>query len=177
MNARTCKHLKSLLGDAYELARIKLKNPDGPPPKGGAKAKAKAAPKAKPAAKPAAKAPAKRKRGKDDDDDDNEEEEEEEDVKPAKRGRKAPVSKSKPKSKVKAEEPDEEEGEEEEEDEEATDEKPGKVVPELLLANKYELDGSVDPTGWWISEKLDGVRWLFHISSHPSLLTRPQGVL
>lgn len=160
MNARTCKHLKSLLGDAYELARIKMKNPDGPPPKGttAKAAKAKPAPKAKPAAKPAAKAPAKRKRGKADDDD--EEEEEEEDAKPAKRGRKAPVSKSKPKSKVKAEEADEEEVEEEEGegDEEATDEKPGKAIPELLLANKYELDGSLDPTGWWISEKLDGVR-------------------
>ena len=26
----------------------------------------------------------------------------------------------------------------------------------VLLAKKYEED--VDPTGWWISEKLDGVR-------------------
>ncbi|GAA5828834.1 hypothetical protein JCM3766R1_003835 [Sporobolomyces carnicolor] len=29
---------------------------------------------------------------------------------------------------------------------------------DLLLAHKFELDGKIDPTGWWISEKLDGVR-------------------
>jgi len=31
-----------------------------------------------------------------------------------------------------------------------------KKVPQLLLANKFDL--SIDPTGYWISEKLDGVR-------------------
>ena len=31
-----------------------------------------------------------------------------------------------------------------------------KQVPELLLAKSW--DGNLDPTGWWMSEKLDGVR-------------------
>lgn len=31
-----------------------------------------------------------------------------------------------------------------------------KTVPSLLLA--HEWDGEMDPTGWWMSEKLDGVR-------------------
>lgn len=31
-----------------------------------------------------------------------------------------------------------------------------KSVPQLLLA--HEWDGEMDPTGWWMSEKLDGVR-------------------
>ncbi|MGE0607120.1 MAG: DNA ligase [Pirellulales bacterium] len=34
--------------------------------------------------------------------------------------------------------------------------RPGKSVPELLLAHSW--DGAADLTGWWISEKLDGVR-------------------
>ncbi|GAA5968333.1 hypothetical protein JCM11641_003815 [Rhodosporidiobolus odoratus] len=29
---------------------------------------------------------------------------------------------------------------------------------ELLLAQKFDLEGKKDPKGWWISEKLDGVR-------------------
>eukprot|EP01087_Luapelamoeba_hula_P003787 TRINITY_DN1363_c1_g1_i1.p1 TRINITY_DN1363_c1_g1~~TRINITY_DN1363_c1_g1_i1.p1 ORF type:complete len:911 (+),score=182.49 TRINITY_DN1363_c1_g1_i1:15-2747(+) len=33
----------------------------------------------------------------------------------------------------------------------------GKVAPPLLLAHSFEKK-NVDPTGWWISEKLDGVR-------------------
>lgn len=41
MNARSCKHLKALLGDDYEEARIRLKNPDAPPPKGKPASKAK----------------------------------------------------------------------------------------------------------------------------------------
>jgi DNA ligase-1 len=31
-----------------------------------------------------------------------------------------------------------------------------------LLAHKYDPDFSPDPTGWWLSEKLDGVRALWH---------------
>jgi DNA ligase-1 len=31
-----------------------------------------------------------------------------------------------------------------------------KQVPKLLLAHKWEL--TTNPTGWWLSEKLDGVR-------------------
>ncbi|GAA5957027.1 hypothetical protein JCM3765_005384 [Sporobolomyces pararoseus] len=38
--------------------------------------------------------------------------------------------------------------------------KPGGVSGgrDLLLAHKFDLDGKIDPKGWWISEKLDGVR-------------------
>lgn len=81
VNARTCKHLKELLGEKYEMARLMLKNPDGVQPA------------------------------------------------PSSKGAKA-----KPKSKV------------------------GKKTVEVLLANKWDLDTGPDPTGWWISEKLDGVR-------------------
>lgn len=41
MNARTCKHLRSILGDKYEDARLKLKNPNSEVP--AAKGKGKAA--------------------------------------------------------------------------------------------------------------------------------------
>lgn len=94
VNARTCKHLKSLLGDKYEEARIKKKNPDGPAP----------AAKKKPASR--------KKKGDADDDDDDDD---------------AGAS--------------------------------SKAVPKLLLANKWDLEKGADPTGWWISEKLDGVRY------------------
>lgn len=43
-------------------------------------------------------------------------------------------------------------------DEEDTLIKTTKKIPDLLLAAKWDLDTGVDPTGWWISEKLDGVR-------------------
>lgn len=36
------------------------------------------------------------------------------------------------------------------------EETPAKDVPQILLANHW--DGEMDPTGWWMSEKLDGVR-------------------
>ena len=57
----------------------------------------------------------------------------------------------------------EEDGEEEEEDEEGdAEEAPaGKSVPKLLLTNKWDLDTGLDPTGWRISEKLDGVQYAF----------------
>jgi DNA ligase-1 len=52
--------------------------------------------------------------------------------------------------------------EKEEDGEEGDDEAPaGKSVPELFLANKWDLDAGLDPTGWWISEKLEGVRRSF----------------
>jgi DNA ligase-1 len=38
----------------------------------------------------------------------------------------------------------------------ATDESPKRSVPALLLAETW--DTATDPAGWWISEKLDGVR-------------------
>jgi DNA ligase-1 len=83
--------------------------------------------------------------------DDDEDEEDDVDSKPAKKARK-PASKGKAKAK------DEDEGEDAEDDE---DEAPsGKSVPELLLANKWDIEKGPDPTGWWISEKLDGVRYV-----------------
>ncbi|CAA7269788.1 unnamed protein product [Cyclocybe aegerita] len=194
VNARTCKHLKSLLGEKYEVARVKMKNPDGPAPKAGkgkptSKAKAvKPASKAK--AKPASKAKATGKRKKRDEDEDDEgdedamdqDEDEDEDTKPppAKRSRRAAAepkakgkaaakTKAKPKSKGKAkqeeDEEDEEEGDgDEEEDAEDADDAPaasGKSQPPLLLANKWDIEKGPDPTGWWISEKLDGVRTFY----------------
>ncbi|KAH6891588.1 hypothetical protein BKA70DRAFT_1119873 [Coprinopsis sp. MPI-PUGE-AT-0042] len=111
VNARTCKHLKALLGDAYETARLKFKNPHGPAPT-AAKTKASKANGAK----------GKKKAAKGDDDDDDEE--------------------------------DADDAEDGDEDDTSTK----KTVPELLLANKWDLETGVDPTGWWISEKLDGVR-------------------
>lgn len=87
---------------------------------------------AKPASK---KAAGKRKKADDDDDGDG---------------------KAKKKAK-KGEEDEEDEDEDNEEDEEVVT-KAKKKVPELLLANKWDLEKGADPTGWWISEKLDGVR-------------------
>jgi hypothetical protein len=110
-NARSCKHLRALLGDAYEDARLKLKNPDGDT--FGQNSRAKPASKAKGKGKAAASPRKKKAAGGDDDQDDDED------------------------------------------DEDA----PKKKVPELLLANKWDLDDGPDPTGWWMSEKLDGVRY------------------
>jgi DNA ligase-1 len=144
VNARTCKHLKTLLGDKYEEARVKLKDPEG---------SSKGSSKKKPAPKAAVKSPMKRKKAVDVDDED------EDDVKPVKRARK-PASAAKGNGgnglKVDADE----------EDDEAAigdEDKPisrGKNVPELLLAVKWDIEKGTDPTGWWISEKLDGVRFV-----------------
>lgn len=35
------------------------------------------------------------------------------------------------------------------------------VAPKLLLANSWDFVTGKDPTGWWLSEKLDGVRALW----------------
>ncbi|KII90494.1 hypothetical protein PLICRDRAFT_39053 [Plicaturopsis crispa FD-325 SS-3] len=102
-NARTCKHLRALLGSEYEDARLKLKNPHGP-------------------------------------------------VKPASKAR------AKPKSKGKDPDPDD-------------DDSGGK--PDLLLANKWDLETGSDPTGWWISEKLDGVRTYYDGKKMISRLGNP----
>lgn len=129
-----------------------MKNPDGPPPKSG---------KSKPASK--AKTPAKRKKRTADENEDDEDEEEPAKGPPSKRSRKAPNSKSKPKSKSKKEDEDEDEdGEGDDDDDEPASS--GKSVPELLLANKWDFDTGLDPTGWWVSEKLDGVRYGFRLS-------------
>jgi DNA ligase 1 len=46
------------------------------------------------------------------------------------------------------------------EDDEGEDDDESQGAPELLLANKWDLEKGADPTGWWISEKLDGVRYV-----------------
>ncbi|KAJ6504199.1 DNA ligase [Mycena vitilis] len=116
VNARTCKHLRDLLGEKYEAARLKWKNPSGP------------------ALKPVSK------KGK---------------------------SKAKPKSKSKRAK-----GDDDEEDEE-DDDTGGKQVPALLLANKWDIEKGQDPTGWWISEKLDGVRTFYDGKGMVSRLGNP----
>jgi len=137
VNARSCKHLKSLLGEAYEAARMKLKNPHGPPQKSS-----------KSASK--TKTTSKRKKAVADED-------EGVDERPGKKVKKpaASTSNAKGKSKVKSEDEDEVE-----DDADEVDEKPAKKkIPELLLAVKWDIVDGHDPTGWWISEKLDGVRY------------------
>ncbi|EIN04603.1 hypothetical protein PUNSTDRAFT_92533 [Punctularia strigosozonata HHB-11173 SS5] len=102
VNARSCKHLRAVLGDEYEDARLTLKNPHG--------------------------------------------------FKPASKGK----GKAKPRSKKTK--GDGGEDEDEDEDADADDNAGTRRVPELLLANKWDLEKGPDPTGWWMSEKLDGVR-------------------
>lgn len=102
VNARTCKHLRQLFGDAYENARLKCQNPDAGVDD-----------------KPKAKRGTKRKADNEDEDEDDA------DASPRKRTKSSAV-------KVKA--------------------------PDLLLAVKWDLESGIDPTGWWVSEKLDGVR-------------------
>ncbi|RKO82844.1 hypothetical protein BDK51DRAFT_29172, partial [Blyttiomyces helicus] len=93
VDARTCKHLRAELGDAYETARLKAVNPNGPAPAPAAK---------KEGGKPVAGATGKGKLADGDGD--------------------------------------------------------GKDVPSLLLAEKWDLEKGPDLSGWWLSEKLDGVR-------------------
>ncbi|KAJ7750468.1 DNA ligase/mRNA capping enzyme [Mycena maculata] len=222
VNARTCKHLRELLGDDYEAARLKWKNPDGPPlkpaskKKPASKAKVKAAPKSKakrkkddddddededdedvkPKKKPASKAKLKSKAKSKKDDDDDEDEDEDEDVKPKKKP--ASKAKAKPASKSggkrKRDDDDDDEDEDEDEDEkpkkkakgkgkkkadedededEEDEDSGGKKIPALLLANKWDIETGPDPTGWWISEKLDGVRTFYNGKGMVSRLGNP----
>ncbi|KAF8754731.1 DNA ligase [Rhizoctonia solani] len=92
VNARSCKHIKSILGEEYEAARAKLKNPHG-------------------SNSPSSK-----------------------DSRPSKRAKKDSANSS------------------------GNGGGSTKTVPQLLLAVKWDLATGCDPTGWWMSEKLDGVR-------------------
>ncbi|KAJ4465042.1 hypothetical protein C8J55DRAFT_529386 [Lentinula edodes] len=94
VNARSCKHLISLLGEKYEAARIKLKNPDGAAVR-------------------------------------------------------APNSKKKSSKKGKNTGDDDDNG------------GSSKTDVAVLLANSWDVDKGPDPTGWWVSEKLDGVRTFY----------------
>ncbi|CAE7088844.1 unnamed protein product [Rhizoctonia solani] len=91
VNARSCKHIKSILGEEYEDARMKLRNPHG------------SASSSK-------------------------------DTRPTKRAKKDSGNSN------------------------GNGGNGTKVVPQLLLAVKWDLATGSDPTGWWMSEKLDGVR-------------------
>ncbi|KAF8201141.1 hypothetical protein K438DRAFT_2015518 [Mycena galopus ATCC 62051] len=92
VDARTCKHLRELLGDTYETARLKWRNPNGPAPK--------------------------------------------------------PASKAKPKSKSK---------------------KKKAATTKMMTTTTM----GPDPTGWWISEKLDGVRTFYDGKGMVSRLGNP----
>lgn len=113
-----------MLGDAYEDARLKLKNPEGQqagPSKKNNKAKASAK-------------PTKRKKPDDEEEDNG-----------ASKSPKKPKSERHGDRSVLAEEDDEaDEG--------------VKAEVKVLLAVKWDLEKGDDPTGWWVSEKLDGVR-------------------
>lgn len=127
VNARSCKHLKELLGNAYEDARIKLKNPHAAPPASKSKASSKTSKAATP------KSASKRKRKVDDDDDDEDQ--------PAKKTSRTSSSRNSKKD-----------------DSDDSDNPPASKKVEVLLANKWDIEKGPDPTGWLISEKLDGVR-------------------
>ncbi|KAK6540032.1 hypothetical protein TWF694_008864 [Orbilia ellipsospora] len=240
VNARTCKHLKALLGEKYEWERLESKNPGAQAPaKGSKRSTATTAASSKKGGKKDTKKAAtgnvrdrKRKAEEEDEDDDDEEyvkkeeedeEEEEDEVKPkAKRSKladddededeemsfsdldtmdpeqleaekavmakrmerintlltqakskgkgrattaakpKRTISGKAPRGKKRTSDDDDEEEEEEEEDEDEDCEAPqppnSKLRPQLLLAEKWDLEKGIDPTDWWISEKLDGVR-------------------
>jgi DNA ligase-1 len=148
INARTCKHLKALLGDAYEEARLKLMNPGA----SGTSSK-------KSSTKP--DKGSKRKRGAEDGEDKT-------------KGKKKTRTSKPPSKNVKEEGGNEDENSESEEEEAgASSGEKKKKVPELLLAVKWDVETGVDPTGWWISEKPDGVRTYFDGSGFVSRLGNP----
>ncbi|KIL60978.1 hypothetical protein M378DRAFT_83142 [Amanita muscaria Koide BX008] len=142
INARTCKHLKSLLGDPYEEARLKLMNPSAFPTK-----------------KVTSKPGRGKKRALDDDEDEPK----------AKKTRQS----GKPGSKANDKDKEDESDTSSDEEEAATAASGKKKVPELLLANKWDLETGLDPSGWWISEKLDGVRTFFDGKTFLSRLGNP----
>ncbi|KAF8579883.1 DNA ligase/mRNA capping enzyme [Ramaria rubella] len=146
INARTCKHIRSILGDAYEDARLEFKNPDG--------VKANKKKSASKARKPLSKA-GKRKRGDDDDDEDDNDE----------------ARKKKPASTRGSKMNKDEDDDDEDEDEEDNASK--KKAPPLLLANSWKIDGGQDVVGWWASEKLDGVRVFYDGKQMISRLGNP----
>ncbi|KAH9482076.1 DNA ligase [Psilocybe cubensis] len=171
VNARTCKHLRALLGDDYELARVKMKNPDGPQPKHTTKRQIKSTSKSNPTATTSSTASSKRKT-RAADDDEGLQADEEDDKPPTKRSKVAPSS-SKGKGKKTNADDDAEDAEDQADDDENENAPVGKAVPELLLANKWDLEKGLDPTGWWLSEKLDGVRTFYDGNQLISRLGNP----
>ncbi|KAJ6263515.1 hypothetical protein Dda_2079 [Drechslerella dactyloides] len=233
VNGRTCKHLKSLLGEAYERERVEQHNPSALPAGGR---KSTATDKKKRTATGNVR-DRKRKASDNDEDDDawktesdeaeeqprrkpkrskvKEEESEEEELsfseldtmdeeqlraeksimmkrlekvitllaeaKSKGKGRAAPPSSmAKVKRTITGKAPrrkpasdNDDEGEdgpsnsndsadvdedEDDEDLEAPQPPNSKLRPQLLLAEKWDQQDGIDPTNWWMSEKLDGVR-------------------
>ncbi|KAF5321800.1 hypothetical protein D9619_000056 [Psilocybe cf. subviscida] len=195
VNARTCKHLKSLLGEKYELARIKMRNPNGPQPGSSKSTKGKSTSKATssrsagmtpktpakssraPARTPATPTPtASSSKGKKRDapEEDDNDQDEEDAPPPAKRGRTAgsrsPTTRRSEKAKDVVNEDDALPEENDGDPDDQTAAAALKSVPELLLANKWDIEKGPDPTGWWLSEKLDGVRTYYDGSQFVSRL-------
>ncbi|GAA5864243.1 hypothetical protein JCM8547_001305 [Rhodosporidiobolus lusitaniae] len=166
VDVRTCKHLRELLGDEYEDARTGTK---AKATKSKAKKTASSSSPAASTSKAAAATPAEKK---------------EYAAPGGKKRAVVPIGKAAKKAKVEAkgkakkivQKEEEEEGakvSDPEEKEEGGDSSPFKQQlrekaakaekgrkggAELLLAKKFDLDGTKDPKGWWVSEKLDGVR-------------------
>lgn len=131
VNARTCKHLREVLGDAYENARLLLKNPSGQsagPSKKISNNKGKANTKS-----------AKRKKP-DDEEQSN--------------------ANKRPKKQRSANDEEGEHPAEEDDEQEEEADAGAKAEVKVLLAVKWDMEKGVDPTGWWVSEKLDGVRYV-----------------
>jgi DNA ligase 1 len=129
-----------------------MKNPDAPQSKGSKK---------KPTSKANSKTPSKRKKTNQDDDEGGDEEEGDGDTRPGKRAKKPMSTRGKGK---------EEDGDDGDDDDDEDLPISKKVVPELLLANKWDIENGPDPSGWWISEKLDGVRFAGHFQLPPTFL-------
>jgi DNA ligase 1 len=110
----TNMNLKSLLGEKYEEAQMKLKNPDGPPP---SKSKAPISEKKTPASKAKSTADKKRKKVDDEDDEDGDHVEEAQEEKPKmtapkSKGKAAAVIEADDHEEIKAEQKHEDEGKE-----------------------------------------------------------------
>lgn len=152
VNARSCKHLRQLLGDAYEDARLKHMNPDGvtPGPSKTSKASSKSTKKGSTTATRSSRSSTNKRKKQGDDEG---EEDQDDDSNGSKKKLRSSGDTSKPTSKNdQSREQDEDEGEVEGE---VND---GKAAVNVLLAVKWDLEKGADPTGWWVSEKLDGVR-------------------
>ncbi|KAL8277259.1 hypothetical protein RQP46_010328 [Phenoliferia psychrophenolica] len=115
VDQRSCKHLRTLLGDPYEDARLILS--------GFVPSAAVPAPQKRSAAASASSSKVKKAKKSDDDEDDGAISD---DSGPSGGRGGAKTKKTK--------------------------------VVSVLLAKKFELGGKVDPEGWWVSEKLDGIR-------------------
>ncbi|KAF3927018.1 hypothetical protein ABW21_db0202202 [Orbilia brochopaga] len=242
VNGRTCKHLKHLLGEAYERERVELHNPSAPPTiTRKATSPSKKTERAKNVRTATGGVRDRKRKASDDGDDDNGvwKTESEEEVQPPRRkakrsrvkevesdeeeltfsdldtmdaeqlkaeksimmkrlekvitllaeaktkgkGRASPpaavtrvkrvITGKAPRRKSASDDDDEREDgpsnsngngndEEDEEDDDDGAEAPqppgSKIRPQLLLAEKWDQEDGIDPSGWWMSEKLDGVR-------------------